>query len=73
MWLAAFLLRQTKKPLCTKGFELLDYGAVERTRTSTGVRPLPPQDSVSAIPPLPHVFWEGCLLTSQPRNKTGEP
>ena len=30
--------------------------AVERTRTSTGVRPLPPQDSVSAIPPLPRML-----------------
>lgn len=43
-----------KKPLYTKGFPTLRVMyAVERTRTSTGVRPLPPQDSVSAIPPLP--------------------
>lgn len=47
---------KTKNPLRNKGFRCFDYGAVERTRTSTGVRPLPPQDSVSAIPPLPHIY-----------------
>ena len=39
--------------------------AVERTRTSTGVRPLPPQDSVSAIPPRPHVVLAATKMIIQ--------
>ena len=45
--------KKNKKALDTQG--LCTY-AVERTRTSTGIHPLPPQDSVSAIPPRPQLI-----------------
>ncbi len=46
------LVKHKKEALHRKASFVILY-AVERTRTSTGIHPLPPQDSVSAIPPLP--------------------
>lgn len=49
MWsisLSSFCLLKNKKPFSIKGFERLYYGAVEKTRTSTGIHPLPPQNNV---------------------------
>ena len=47
-------IRKTKSADSVKSLRFY-FDAVERTRTSTGIHPLPPQDSVSAIPPLPHI------------------
>jgi hypothetical protein len=53
---STFILYQTKFDMSTSFF-----GAAERTWTSTGLPPLGPQPSASAIPPRPHTFQRHLL------------
>ena len=56
------IMEKKKRKLLSK-FPLVKWSAVGETRTRTGLRPLPPQSSVSTISPPPLCFGTANICT----------